>query len=209
MTPSRIAELRALCEAANGPARNSRDELRLLHTARTALPEALDEIERLTKSWRCFHCGELFTDQESARIHFGFVTMYEPGCIDPLHSDEKEMRGRAVRYERSWRKALSDLDAARTDIDTLKGDLRASEEREAKLRSLVMCLIDNDPYDSIADGGVVVLDQWRKDARSLLGMPEPAIAEAERCPRCGTHILLPCDHAADEARAALSVEPTS
>jgi hypothetical protein len=32
------------------------------------------------QSWTCFHCGETFTDEESARTHFGFDASADPGC---------------------------------------------------------------------------------------------------------------------------------
>jgi hypothetical protein len=37
-----------------------------------------------------------------------------------------------------------------------------------RLRSLVQCLLDNDPNDDAADG-VTVLMAWRKEARAVLG----------------------------------------
>jgi hypothetical protein len=36
------------------------------------------------------------------------------------------------------------------------------------LRDLVQCLIDNDPEDIAADGGVRVIDVWRKEAEAAL-----------------------------------------
>lgn len=31
--------------------------------------------------WRCFHCGEHFTSEQCARLHFGRDEMSEPACI--------------------------------------------------------------------------------------------------------------------------------
>ena len=42
------------------------------------------------------------------------------------------------------------------------------QRRYARLRNLVQTLIDNDPDELAADGGVTVLDVWRKEARRLL-----------------------------------------
>lgn len=39
------------------------------------------------------------------------------------------------------------------------------------LEDLVQCLIDNDPEDLIADGGIRVIDGWRKDAERALSLP--------------------------------------
>lgn len=36
------------------------------------------------------------------------------------------------------------------------------------LRHLVQSLIDNDPMEYVADGGITVLDVWRKDAKRIL-----------------------------------------
>ena len=37
-----------------------------------------------------------------------------------------------------------------------------------RLRSLVIAMLENDPSELAADGGITVLDVWRKDARALL-----------------------------------------
>lgn len=44
------------------------------------------------KSWRCFHCDEVFQSRKSAWAHFGPDQDCEklpPACIDPLRMDEK------------------------------------------------------------------------------------------------------------------------
>jgi hypothetical protein len=38
--------------------------------------------------WRCFQCGEAFTDEAAARDHFS-DGHERPGCVDTLRSDEK------------------------------------------------------------------------------------------------------------------------
>jgi len=45
--------------------------------------------------------------------------------------------------------------------------LTAEQERD-RLRGLVKELIDNDPYEQISDGGSVVLDAWRHEAKKVL-----------------------------------------
>lgn len=45
-----------------------------------------------SKTWRCFHCDEVFRSRKSAWAHFGPDQDCEklpPACIDPLRSDEK------------------------------------------------------------------------------------------------------------------------
>lgn len=41
------------------------------------------------------------------------------------------------------------------------------------LADLVQAMLDNDPDELVADGGVTMLDVWRKDARRLLGPSGP------------------------------------
>lgn len=45
-----------------------------------------------TQEWRCFHCGDVFRNEDDARDHFGPDTEWQPGCIDPLTKDEKARR---------------------------------------------------------------------------------------------------------------------
>lgn len=46
--------------------------------------------------------------------------------------------------------------------------LRAYEEREKRLTSLVHAMLDNEPDDLAADGGITVLMVWRHEARAIL-----------------------------------------
>lgn len=41
-----------------------------------------DEVARLRAAqvWTCFHCGEVCTDAEAARLHFGSSEHQQPGC---------------------------------------------------------------------------------------------------------------------------------
>jgi hypothetical protein len=46
-------------------------------------------------NWRCFHCDEVFTDRESARMHFGPNQLSTPACqIDAtqLRKLEEQLR---------------------------------------------------------------------------------------------------------------------
>lgn len=47
------------------------------------------------------------------------------------------------------------------------------------LEDLVQCLIDNDPEDLAADGGIRVIDVWRKDAERALAHTRPHRGEVE------------------------------
>ena len=48
-----------------------------------------------------------------------------------------------------------------SDIRRMLGDI-------SRLRAMVAGMIDNDPNELAADGGVTVLDVWRKDAARAL-----------------------------------------
>jgi hypothetical protein len=39
------------------------------------------EAEKKEATWRCYHCGEVFYDSESARKHFGNIPTATPLCI--------------------------------------------------------------------------------------------------------------------------------
>lgn len=94
---------------------------------------------------------------------------------------EQDLRAEIERLETG----LNDvIDRQEDEIEQLKADkdVQRSQERNAsyeagitkleteikQLRSLVQCLLDEDPNDLAADGGVTVLDVWRKQARTIL-----------------------------------------
>jgi hypothetical protein len=83
--------------------------LDVLAAAYRSVKAKLAEAE---KSWRCFHCGEVFTDEESARSHFA-IDGIPPMCVDPLTKDEKARMVMVRRLEAElvkWRKENEDLD---------------------------------------------------------------------------------------------------
>lgn len=90
-----------------------------------------------------------------------------------LHS-EMGVRCRKAREERD--RLAAERNAAVADARVAGDAARAFEEESkrlaaenARLRSLVETMLTEDPMEPIADGGVVVLDQWRKDALRILG----------------------------------------
>ncbi len=66
----------------------------------TRPPPSQNDVER---SWRCFHCDEVFTDKNAAREHFGSTELDEPGC-KMLAKGELELlrdyRDMAARWQR-------------------------------------------------------------------------------------------------------------
>lgn len=55
--------------------------------------------------WTCFHCGDTFTDERSARTHFGPTPQSEPGCILKLQQGDRSML-RALRIFEAERDEL-------------------------------------------------------------------------------------------------------
>lgn len=84
--------------------------------ARTALPAAVREIERLraeNDTWTCFHCGFKASDRAEAAAHFGDMDDEYPLCIiwKDLDAD-----GRASEYQSQSR----ELDAEREENSALR-----------------------------------------------------------------------------------------
>lgn len=52
---------------------------------------------QLGRSWRCFHCDQVFTDEASARAHFGVSQMDIPYC-EMKAEDVREMESELERY---------------------------------------------------------------------------------------------------------------
>lgn len=47
--------------------------------------------------WRCFHCGEEFTDRDAAALHFGKHETQEPACVIDI-AKFREMEALQLRY---------------------------------------------------------------------------------------------------------------
>jgi hypothetical protein len=69
-------------------------------------------VELAKESWRCFHCGEVFTDKELAQDHFA-IEGVPPMCVDPLTKDEKSRMVVVRKLESElvkWREENEKLD---------------------------------------------------------------------------------------------------
>lgn len=87
------------------------------------------------KTWRCFHCNEVFRSRKAAWAHFGPDQDCEklpPACIDPLRSDE---RARLTELREAQEYAFQCQESANRAED------RADElERElAEFKSITGC----------------------------------------------------------------------
>ena len=60
------------------------------------------------------------------------------------------------------------LQAIYAEIDDLMNERARLTEKNIRLRELVQTLLDNDPADLAADGGITVFDVWCKEARQVL-----------------------------------------
>jgi hypothetical protein len=61
------------------------NELRRLHAQAQALSAAQAGVPADDgHEWRCFHCGEVFTDEESAALHFGSSEYQQAYCTIPV-----------------------------------------------------------------------------------------------------------------------------
>ena len=87
------------------------------------------------KTWRCFHCDDVFRSRKAAWAHFGPDQDCEklpPACIDPLRADEK---ARLTELREAQEYAFQCQESANGKEDHLD-DL----ERElAEFKSLTKC----------------------------------------------------------------------
>lgn len=86
------------------------------------------------KSWRCFHCDEVFRSRQAAHAHFGpdGCEQDPPACIDPLRADEKA-RLSQLREARDY--ALQCQESANVAEDRMDDMARELEE----FKSLTRC----------------------------------------------------------------------
>lgn len=54
----------------------------------------LRAIAEPAQSWRCFHCGDVFTSPKHAASHFGIDQGAEPGCVAVLRGGESHLLDR-------------------------------------------------------------------------------------------------------------------
>jgi len=72
-------EKRAAAEGDSDPTTGRRKTMTINLT-----DDEIAELERLVKPaplhWRCFHCDDVFHDQHSAKMHFGYTEDSTPAC---------------------------------------------------------------------------------------------------------------------------------
>jgi hypothetical protein len=92
-------------------------------------------IKPKRKSWRCFHCDEVFRSRKAAWAHFGpddGCDKMPTACVDPLRTDEK---ARLTELREAQEYALQCQESANRAEDTSE-----NIERElAEFKSLTGC----------------------------------------------------------------------
>lgn len=68
-------------------------------------PKPIGTYMQPAHGWTCFHCGETFTTENSARDHFGEYPGTEPACIDRAKHSAAELLRRARRAEYEAKRA--------------------------------------------------------------------------------------------------------
>jgi hypothetical protein len=121
------------------------------------------------KTWRCFHCDEVFRTRKAAWAHFGpddGCDKLPAACIDPLRSDEK---ARLTEFRAAQEYALQCQESANSKEDHLD-----DVERElAEFKSITGChsLQDLRMWMDSQRGRVVVaealIDGFRKASPEL------------------------------------------
>jgi hypothetical protein len=85
------------------------------------------EREAIAKQgpWRCFHCGELFEDQDSAAEHFGTDWFCEDdgaACIQILTEGEKAIVSSRREAGRFLREAEAEIERLEDEVSSLRWD---------------------------------------------------------------------------------------
>lgn len=96
------------------------------------------------KTWRCFHCNQLFRSRKSASAHFGSLDDYGdksvPACVDPLRADETARLtelGEARRYARLCQEAANvveeKMDALAYELEEFKRLTKCARVQELRM----------------------------------------------------------------------------
>lgn len=123
------------------------------------------------KSWRCFHCDQVFRSRRAAFLHFGddaYEAKDVPACVDPLRTDEVA-RMKELREAQAY--TLRCQEAARIAEDKLD-----NVEREfAEFKAVAKCRTINELRDwmDTQQGRLVTAEALISGFRKA----DPALAE--------------------------------
>ena len=94
------------------------------------MPEsAPQEQAAQSESWRCYHCGEVFTDHDAAREHFGVTQYKDPACQIDI-AKYREMEETLRRFHNEDTDLHREIHALHTEKTTAVR--RAEEQGYAK-----------------------------------------------------------------------------
>lgn len=74
------------------------------------------------KEWRCFHCDEVFTDVDAARLHFGVDQDYEPGCVARVPDEERVLLTRIREQDAELERFYQEDSDKDREIHALRAD---------------------------------------------------------------------------------------
>lgn len=109
--------------------------------------------------WRCFHCGEVFTDVAAARLHFGVDQDYEPGCVARVPDEEREL--------------LRKIQEQEAELDGYRQEDSAKDRQMAAMRSDHATALLREEEKGYERGirDVRAEGRWKGLARHALGLP--------------------------------------
>lgn len=149
-----------------------KDMLDSIRTDALALPP--ENGPAAPQEWRCFHCGEAFTDARFAALHFGGSERQNPVCsIDA--AEYRAMEQRMIRYNEEDSDLHRDIYGLQARHAT---ELRREEER-GYARGLTDAISQRTPDWKIEPHG----DGWviaEPDGRTHVAYDKPTSGETER-----------------------------
>ena len=106
---------------------------------------------RKRKTWRCFHCDEVFYSRKAAWAHFGddsYCAKEVPACVDPLREDEKkritdlreaqryalDMENEAMDMENEARELSDRVDNLEMELSEFKAHTKSSSIHELRMK---------------------------------------------------------------------------
>ena len=97
----------------------------------------------MRKTWRCFHCDEVFRSRKDAYLHFGPEDACEklpPACVDPLRTDEKaritelrEAQDYALKCQESANSAEDKADDLARELDTFRSLTKCQNSHQLRM----------------------------------------------------------------------------
>jgi hypothetical protein len=160
-----------------------------------ALQAAPASRPSLEKTWRCFHCDEVFTDESEAREHFGADEAKTPACR--LSRDDVRQLRALEQLNAKWQRECANLEndarlwhEAEADrvrrighvqwwqeLDSREGEKLALQERVATLEAELAALRST-PGEGREPQGWQLIEQHSGDTKPvLIGWPHALAPE--------------------------------